>query len=85
MAKVQALVLRDENGDLYVLPSEYIAATKVDPKSHKAVMGGLADKPRDVKLGGGFSFIGEISLPEGSDLPRASDDVAWPHFLPPTS
>ncbi len=83
MAKLEALVLRDEKGNLYVMPSEYIETTKVDPKSHQKVMDQLTDSPEDVKLGGGFSINGVISLPDGADLARAEDDIAWPHYFSP--
>lgn len=83
MSGAYAIVIKDKNGNLFVLPSEYIDATKVDPASHDEVANQLSGAANTVEIGEMYSFIGEISLPDGGVFARDADDVAWPHFLPP--
>ena len=77
-----ALVLRDGEGEYYVLPRELIELSRARPENRAQLeeqFGGI----EPTGLGAGFSFVGVVSVPEETSSafggwPGAWPETAWP-------
>jgi hypothetical protein len=75
-----AFVIADPEGNYYVVPREHLELSKVSPAAKAEVDKQLGSKDiKPVNLGSGFSFIGVMTLQEGTNWTHYSPEIAWPN------
>jgi hypothetical protein len=78
-----ALVLADPDGNYYVLPRELIELSKVRPEAKSDLEQYVGDDTTGfATLGGGYAFVGIVSLKPTEAWSKFSPGVSWPYYLP---
>jgi hypothetical protein len=79
----EALVLTDNDGNYYLLPTELIQLAKVDPGQQEAIASSINTEVEGFAAPAApYKPAGVYKLPEGNQWAMYSSSVAWPYYRP---